>query len=54
MWISKFDEPCLKAFEKLKDALISAPSYNHQIGSFLFELMCDASDYAIGAVLGKG
>ncbi|XP_070667517.1 uncharacterized protein [Malus domestica] len=25
----------------------------HQIGAFPFELMCDASDYAIGAVLGQ-
>ncbi|CAM9000390.1 unnamed protein product [Rhodiola kirilowii] len=49
----KFDEPCLKAFEKLKDALISAPIIQPPNWELPFELMCDASDYAIGAVLGQ-
>ena len=37
----------------LKDKLISAPIVVAPDWSFPFELMCDASDYAIGAVLGQ-
>ena len=37
----------------LKDKLISAPIVVALDWSFPFELMCDASDYAIGAVLGQ-
>jgi hypothetical protein len=40
---SKFTDECLKAFHTLKKALISAP----------FKIMCDASDYVVGAVLGQ-
>ncbi|CAM8881304.1 unnamed protein product [Rhodiola kirilowii] len=48
-----FDEECATAFEKLKEALISAPIIQPPIWDLPFELMCDASDYAIGAVLGQ-
>ena len=48
----EFDSQCLQAFTVLKDKLISAPIVVAPDWSFPFELMCDASDYAIGAVLG--
>ncbi|CAM8923561.1 unnamed protein product [Rhodiola kirilowii] len=47
-----FDEECLEAFEKLKKALVSAPIVQPPIWDLPFELMCDARDFAIGAVLG--
>ena len=47
----EFDSQCLHAFSVLKDKLISAPIVVAPDWSFPFELMCDASDYAIGAVL---
>ena len=43
----------MHAFTVLKDKLISAPIVAAPDWSFPFELMCDASDYAIGAVLGQ-
>ena len=49
----EFDSQCLKAFTVLKDKLISAPIVVAPDWSFPFELMCDASDYAIEAVLGQ-
>ena len=49
----EFDSQCLHAFLVLKDRLISAPIVVAPDWSFPFELMCDASDYAIGAVLGQ-
>jgi hypothetical protein len=48
-----FDEECLIAFHTLKKALISAPIIQPPDWSLPFEIMCDASDYAIGAVLGQ-
>ncbi|CAM8975118.1 unnamed protein product [Rhodiola kirilowii] len=48
-----FDEDCLEAFEKLKKAVVSAPIVRPPNWDLPFELMCDASDYAIGAVLGQ-
>ncbi|CAM8994459.1 unnamed protein product [Rhodiola kirilowii] len=48
-----FDEDCLMAFEKLKKALVSAPIIQPPNWDLPFELMCDASDYAIGTVLGQ-
>ena len=41
------------AFSMLKDKLVSAPIVVAPDWSFPFELMCDASDYTIGAVLGQ-
>ncbi|CAN6725365.1 unnamed protein product [Malus baccata var. baccata] len=49
----KFDEACYTAFKHLKEALTSAPIITPPNLSLPFELMCDASDYAIGAVLGQ-
>ena len=49
----EFDSQCLHAFTVWKDKLISAPIVVAPDWSFPFELMCDASDYAIGAVLGQ-
>ena len=37
----------------LKDKLVSAPIVVAPDWSFPFELMCDTSDFAIGAVLGQ-
>ena len=48
-----FDEDCLNAFCRLKEALISAPILQPPDWSIPFEIMCDASDYAVGAVLGQ-
>ncbi|XP_014523382.1 uncharacterized protein LOC106779719 [Vigna radiata var. radiata] len=47
------DEECLKAFDILKKKLISAPVIIAPDWNQNFELMCDASNYAIGAVLGQ-
>jgi hypothetical protein len=49
----EFDEECLKAFEALKEILTSTPVIRPPSWSEPFEIMCDASDYAVGAVLGQ-
>jgi len=49
----EFDGECLQAFNNLKEKLVSAPVIIAPIWTQEFELMCDASDYAIGAVLGQ-
>ena len=48
-----FSKECFKAFFKLKEALTVAPILYPPICGEPFELMCDASDYAIGVVLGQ-
>jgi hypothetical protein len=48
-----FDEDCLIAFYTLKKALIFAPVIQSPDWKLPFEIMCDASDYAISAVLGQ-
>ncbi|XP_019092324.1 PREDICTED: uncharacterized protein LOC109129136 [Camelina sativa] len=48
-----FDEDCLKAFKEIKSALISAPIVQAPNWDLSFEIMCDASDFAVGAVLGQ-
>ncbi|KAL4319623.1 hypothetical protein GQ457_18G014050 [Hibiscus cannabinus] len=48
-----FDKECQSAFEKLKMKLISTPVVVQPDWSSPFELMCDASDHAIGAALGQ-
>nr|GEW10953.1 reverse transcriptase domain-containing protein [Tanacetum cinerariifolium] len=50
---SIFSDECIQAFETLKIKLIEAPILIAPDWDFPFELMCDASDFAIGAVLGK-
>ena len=50
--IFSFDEACMIAFEEIKDKLIEAPivvAPNWEP----FEIMCDANDYEVGAVLGQ-
>ncbi|XP_068319691.1 uncharacterized protein [Pyrus communis] len=49
----EFDDACSTAFKHLKETLTSAPIITPPDWSLPFELMCDASDYAIGAVLGQ-
>jgi hypothetical protein len=44
----EFDDVCLKSFSILKEAPISAPIIQPPYWSLPFELMCDASDYAVG------
>jgi len=48
-----FNEECLSAFLRLKEALISAPVMQAPNWELPFEVLCDASDYTIGAVLGQ-
>jgi len=48
-----FGEECLKAFDALKTSLVSAPVITTPNWSQEFELMCDASDYVVGAMLGQ-
>ncbi|KAL8116362.1 hypothetical protein AgCh_022748 [Apium graveolens] len=49
----KFDDECLAAFETLKKSLITAPVITAPDWNEPFEMMCDASNYAVGAVLGQ-
>ena len=44
---------CIEAFETLKKALTSTPIVQPPNWNLPFEIMCDASDYAVGAVLGQ-
>ena len=48
-----FYDDCVEAFETLKKALISAPIVQPPDWNLPFEIMCDASDYVIGVVLGQ-
>jgi hypothetical protein len=48
-----FDEDCKKAFGALKKILTSAPIIKPPSWGAQFEIMCDASDHAVGAVLGQ-
>ncbi|CAM8951321.1 unnamed protein product [Rhodiola kirilowii] len=49
----EFTDECKKAFDELKQALVSAPIIRAPDWTQPFEIMCDASDYAVGAVLGQ-
>ncbi|GKG17014.1 reverse transcriptase domain-containing protein, partial [Tanacetum coccineum] len=48
-----FSKDCIDAFQTLKKKLTEAPILVVQDWNLPFELMCDASDFAIGAVLGQ-
>nr|GEZ08598.1 reverse transcriptase domain-containing protein [Tanacetum cinerariifolium] len=48
-----FSEDCIKAFQTLKQKLTEAPILIAPNWDLPFELMCDASDFSIGAVLGQ-
>nr|GEV63569.1 reverse transcriptase domain-containing protein [Tanacetum cinerariifolium] len=49
----KIHEDCIDAFETLKKNLTEAPILVVPDWNLPFEIMCDASDFAIGAVLGQ-
>ena len=48
-----FDESCRSSFEEIKSRLVSAPIMLTPDLNNEFEIMCDASDYAMGTVLGQ-
>ena len=48
-----FDELCQNSFEEIKFRLVEAPIMAKPDWNREFEIMCDASDFAMGAVLGK-
>nr|GEZ37615.1 hypothetical protein [Tanacetum cinerariifolium] len=48
-----FLNDCIQAFRTLKEKLIEAPILIAPNRDQPFELMCDVSDYAVGAVLGQ-
>jgi hypothetical protein len=48
-----FTKDCVESFNVLKNALISAPIIQPPDWNLTFEIMCGASDYAVGAVLGQ-
>ena len=49
----EFDDPFMNAFKLLKKKLISAPIVVALDWNLPFELMCDASDFVVGAFLGQ-
>ncbi|GJS17660.1 reverse transcriptase domain-containing protein [Tanacetum coccineum] len=49
----EFNDECQKAFKILKAKLTCAPVIVSLNWNLPFELMCDASDFAVGAVLGQ-
>ncbi|GKA50991.1 reverse transcriptase domain-containing protein [Tanacetum coccineum] len=48
-----FSKECVDAFETLKKKLTEAPILVAPDWDLPFEIMCDASDFAVGAVLGQ-
>ena len=48
-----WSQACEDAFVKLKTMLVSLPIMRSPNWNLPFEIICDASDYAIGAVLGQ-
>ena len=49
----KFDESCERSFEEIRSKLVEAPIMEKPDSDKEFEIMCDASDYAMGDVLGQ-
>ena len=50
---SNFDESCQSSFEEIKSRLVEAPIMATPDWNNEFEIICDANDYAMGAVLGQ-
>nr|GEW02218.1 DNA-directed DNA polymerase [Tanacetum cinerariifolium] len=48
-----FSKECIESFNTLKKKLTKAPILVASDWDLPFEIMCDASDYAVGAVLGQ-
>ncbi|KAL6327437.1 hypothetical protein AAG906_019750 [Vitis piasezkii] len=48
-----WDERCQKSFDQLKQFLTTTPIVRAPNWQLPFEVMCDASDFAIGVVLGQ-
>ncbi|KAF8106389.1 hypothetical protein N665_0140s0002 [Sinapis alba] len=48
-----FTPECLEAFKEIKSALVSALIVQAPDWELTFEIMCDASDFAVGTVLGQ-
>ena len=48
-----FSNKCMQAFKTLKKELTKTPIMVAADWNLPFELMCDASDMAIGAILGQ-
>nr|GFC79356.1 reverse transcriptase domain-containing protein [Tanacetum cinerariifolium] len=48
-----FSNECIQAFRTLKDKLTEAPILIAPNWDQPFELMCDVSDYTVGAILGQ-
>mgnify|MGYP004723310437 CR=1 FL=1 len=46
-----FDDECKLAFNRLKEHLTTPPIIQPPNWDLPFEIMCDARDYAVGAVL---
>ena len=49
----EFDNSCLSAFKEIKFRLVITPIMATPDWNKEFEIMCDASDYAMGAVFGQ-
>ena len=49
----EFDEQCNQALCTLKEKLVLAPTMVTLDWELPFELMCDASNYTVGAMLGQ-
>ena len=47
------NDECITAFHTIKRSLNTAPILQPRRQGEPFEIMCDASDYAVGAVLGQ-
>ena len=51
--IFSFDDACVEDINEIEKRLISTPFRLAHDWNLPFEIMCDASNYAIGVVLGK-
>ena len=51
--VFEFDDACLEAFDTLKRALVSTPVLQPPNWEEPFEIMCDASNFVVGAILGQ-